>query len=515
MADEVKEESSVNVPDAAAGIAAPMRPPVPIRRTIVSASIPRQVDARMRDGADFDSGSFDPAQLDDSALAAEITMLAEGYNVVPTMPLLSLLVSAATALGSQVQVRIGGVWQEPPILWGMIVAPPGSRKTAMVALPKSLLGAVAEAEQEEWRLRHDIAARERRQLELEWAVHDAECRKAIRDHLADPAPPALRPDAVVVPIRPGIVVEDSSIEEMTERAAGSPRGILALSDEASAMLARGRSTRALMLQATSAGSLRVGRISRESRELGMFAISVLSATQPDRVGAFLGGEDDGLAGRFLWVWVGEALLPRIAMSQFSLDGLLEMMARLREMGRVNTMTAIPVSADGIQLLQQAMQRWHGEANRYGGLVRSWFEKAPGHAARLALVLEAMLAARSSGGVPDSISASRIGVAIGLIDRIFAPAMMKVADHVGQGRRDRMSQELVRHLVSNQIDNFRERDLRREHAGRFGDSRLLQEAIRELEADGTLMRADRQPGARGRRPGDYVVDRALLSAARRD
>ncbi|SFD51455.1 Protein of unknown function [Bosea sp. CRIB-10] len=514
MADEVKDGPSVNVPDASAGIAAPMRPPVPIRRPIVPAAVPQQIETQVRHGADFDSGSFDPAQLDDSALAAEITMLAEGYNVAPTMPLLSLLVSASTALGSQVQVRIGAVWHEPPILWGMIVAPPGSRKSAMVALPKSLLGAVAAAEQEEWRLRHEIAARERRQLELEWAVHDAERRKAIRDHLDDPAPPARRPDAVVVPIRPGIVVEDSSIEEMTERAAGSPRGILALSDEASAMLARGRSTRALMLQATSAGSLRVGRISRESRQLGVFAISVLSATQPDRVGAFLGGEDDGLAGRFLWVWVGEALPPRIAMSQLALDGMLDMMARLREMGRVNSMTAIPVSADGIQLLQQAMQRWHGEANRHGGLVRSWFEKAPGHAGRLALVLEAMLAARSSGELPDGISASRIGVAIALIDRVFAPAMMTVAGHVGQGRRERMSQALVDHLVSNELDAFRLRDLRREHAGRFGDARLLQEAIRELEADGTLVRADRQPGARGRRPGDYVVDRSLLGTAQR-
>lgn len=513
MADEVNDSYSVNVPDAAAGIAAPMRPPVPIRRPIVPAAVPQQVEAQVRHVADFASGSFDPAQLDDSALAAEITMLAEGYNVVPTMPLLSLMVSAATALGSQVQVRIGAVWHEPPVLWGMMVAPPGSRKSAMVSLPKSLLGAVAEAEIEEWRLRHESAARERRQLELEWSVHDAERRRAIRDHLPDPAPPIRRPDAVVVPIRPGIVVEDSSIEEMTERLAGSPRGILALSDEASAMLARGRSTRALMLQATSAGSLRVGRISRESRDLSSFAVSVLSATQPDRVGPFLGGEDDGLAGRFLWVWVGEVLPPRIAMSQLSLDSLLEMMARLRAMGRV-TKTVIPLSSDGVERLQEAMQRWHSEASRHIGLMRSWYEKAPGHAARLALVLETMRAARGSNGLPPVIPASRIDVAISLIDRVFASAMMTTAGYVGQGRQERMTQVLVRYLVSNQIDTFRERELRREHAGRFGDADLLQAAIRDLEADGTLTRADRQPGARGRRPGDYVVDRALLSAALR-
>lgn len=65
------------------------------------------------------------------------------------------------------------------------------------------------------------------------------------------------------------------------------------------------------------------------------------------------------------------------------------------------------------------------------------------------------------------------------------------------------------------DTFRERELRRVHAGWFGDAGLLQAAIRDLEAEGTLTRADRQPGARGRRPGDYVVDRALLSAALRD
>lgn len=515
MADEVKDGPSLNVRNAADGIPTPMRPPVPIRRPIVPAALQRLAEPQVPNTPHANVIGFDPAQLDDVALATEVMMLAEAYNVVPAMPLLSLMVSAATALGSQVRAQIGPVWHEPPVLWGMMVAPPGSRKSAMVALPKSLLGAVAESEVEEWRHRNEIATRERRRLELEWSVHDAERRKAIRENTTDPAPPARRPDAVVVPIRPGIVVEDSSIEEMTERAAGSPRGILALSDEASAMLGHGRSTRALMLQATSAGSLRVGRISRESRELASFAVSVLSATQPDRVGTFLRGEDDGLAGRFLWVWVSEVPPPRIALTRLSLDGLLEMMARLREMGRVTTITPIPVSPDGIEQLLQAMQRWHGEASRYGGLCSSWFEKAPGHAARLALVLEVMRAARSAGGLPSVIQASRIEVAIALIDRVFAPAMMTVASHIGQGRQERMSQELVRHLVSNATDGFRARDLRREHAGRFGDARLFQAAIKELEADGLIMRADRQLGAKGRRPGDYVVNRALLSAALRD
>ncbi|MGO4285852.1 DUF3987 domain-containing protein [Bosea sp. TAB14] len=455
---------------------------------------------------------FDLAELGDADLAADVTALAQGYNLDVGMPLVSVLVSAATALGSLVRIEIGGAWIEAPVLWGMMVAPPGSRKTAMAALPKSLLGTIAEDEKTEWIQRREAAAREKRKLEIEWSIYDADCRRAVRKDFPYPEPPARRPDAVVVPIRPGIVIEDSTIEEITERLAGSPRGILAVSDEASTMLARGRNTRALMLQATSAGSLRVGRISRESRELTSFSVSVLTGTQPDRVAGFIGGEDDGLAARFLWVWVSETPSPRIARVPLKLDRLLEVIARLRAMGKGEELVVIPMSEEGIDRLERAMGVWRAEGRKRGGLVQSWYEKAPGHASRLALVLEVLVQARAGEKLPTVISVARIEAAISLIDRLFAPAMAMVAMHIGQDRGERIRSNLIQHLGNNHVERFRARDLRRTHTRLFGTPGQFEDALRALEADGVLSRADRQPGAQGRSPGDYLVNRAKLPAA---
>lgn len=444
-------------------------------------------------------------------LAADVTALAQGYNLDVGMPLISVLVSAATALGSLVRIEIGGAWIEAPVLWGMMVAPPGSRKTAMAALPKSLLGTIAEDERKEWIQQREAAEREKRKLEIEWSIYDADCRRAIRKDFPYPEPPTRRPDAIVVPIRPGVIIEDSTIEEITERLTGSPRGILAVSDEASTMLARGRNTRALMLQATSAGSLRVGRISRESRELRSFSVSVLTGTQPDRVAGFIGDEDDGLAARFLWVWVKETPLPRIARVPLKLDGLLRVIARLRAMGRGEQLVVIPMSEEGIDRLERAMGVWRVEGHKRGGLMQSWYEKAAGHAARLALVLEVMAQARVGDKLPTVISVARVEVAINLIDRLFAPAMAAVAMHIGQDRGERIRSNLIQHLGKNHVERFRARDLRRTHTKLFGTPGQFEDALRALEADGVLSRADRQPGAQGRSPGDYLVDQAKLPA----
>ena len=447
--------------------------------------------------------------LQDADLAADASALALGYNVPVAMPLLSILVSLATALGTLVRVKVGAVWTEPALLWGLIVAEPASRKSDMVALPKGLLRAIEKTEQAKWETARDLAQQRKNQATARWKLYESELRQAIRKDLRNPEPPTERPEAVVIPIRPGIIIEDSSIEDLTETLAGSPRGVVAIADEASTLLKRGKDSRERMLQATKAGSLKVSRISRASRELTL-GLSVMAGTQPDRVKSFIGSEDDGLAGRFLWVWVDTMPKPRISREPMNLDHLMTATARVRAMGQIAEPQEIPLSEEGVELLESAMRDWTAEGEQAGGLMRSWLTKSSGHAARLSLILEVYRAARRSEALPKVISADCVAAAVDLIDTVFKSGMQKVAREVGQDRGGKSKDRLLSYIKANQMTSVNVRTLRRGQPGLFGDSASLNSAVTELVEDRILTRADRKPGATGRQPGDYVVDWANLA-----
>ena len=493
---------------------APHRSPMPIPRPIAPMAIPSRDRPAAEDAVSTHPAApaVDLADLGDALLAADIARLATGYDVPAEMPLLSVLVTSATALGSLIRVGLGAVRSEPPVLWGAIVATPGARKSDMTALPKMLLEAATVAERERWRQDHEAAQRDKSRIELEWRIYQAEQRKALIRDLPDPRPPARSPDSVVVPIRPGIVIQDSSVEDMTEMLAGSPRGVLALADEAATLLGQGRQMRSRLLQSTGGSALRVGRISRESRELQSLAVSILTGTQPDKITGLVGRQDDGLAGRFFWVWIDEERDALIARTALSLDGLIELVGRLRAMGRVEDVTTIPIEEAGLDRLKRAMRDWSEAGRRAGGLVRSWYAKAGGHCGRLALVLEAIAAARDGDALPRSVSLARIEAAIALVDRLFAPGMIRVARHVAQDPGEQIRENLVRHLMASGTQRFRARELRRSRTGLFGSPAAFEDVLKELESEDVLSRADRQPGAQGRSPGDYVVNRAKLAAA---
>ncbi len=444
----------------------------------------------------------------DRPLMRDAEGLAKNLNTPVEMALSGLLATAAASLGALVSVGIGTVWREPAVFWVFLVGPPGTRKTDLVALPRDCLTEVQKAETEDWHRRHEAALAERAQLERELRQYEAECRRALREDRQNPSAPGRRPDSVVVPIRPEIIVDDTSIEDLAERSAGSARGVIAVADEVTRIFTPGTHARTQLLRASRAEALTVGRVSRQSYEVKAFAVSVLAGTQPDRLAKLIGPIDDGLFARVLWTWQSEPPRPRIARDAYDLGAFRAAVGRLRVMGA--HAAKIPMGEDAIQEMEAAMERWHAEA-AVGGLMRSWLSKAPGHAARLALVMEALAGARRGTSLPAVVSAERVRAAISLIDAVYKPAMVKVLERAGKGQTEQMRDRLLAFLVAERVERFNRRRLGREQAALFGDARRLKVAIDELVEDGVLRRADRLAGALGRMPGDYVVNRAALGA----
>lgn len=81
-----------------------------------------------------------------------------------------------------------------------------------------------------------------------------------------------------------------------------------------------------------------------------------------------------------------------------------------------------------------------------------------------------------------------------------------------GESGRADENLIRQLMTSGIDWFRAGEQRRLPHRSLRNPTGFEKVLKELGSEDVLSRADRQPGAQGRNPGGYLVDRKKLVAA---
>jgi hypothetical protein len=457
--------------------------------------------------------SLDLSILRHTRLAEWITQIGEAHRVTTAMALLGLLVTAAAALGAQVMARVTATWQVRPILWGLIISEPGLRKSPLLEFLTKLLDPIQDAETQRWEASVAEAEADKAGIDESWRTFRREQRLAERQDRPDPARPARDAGSVVVPIRPGLVLQDPSIEAAMELAAGSPRGLVAMPDEAAALLAarNGASARSRWLQAAGGRSISIERISRPSRKIESFAISVLTGTQPDLLKTLIGPADDGFLARFLCLWPEALPKAGIWRGAVDVDGIKTLIAALRQAGDTQSPISISLTDEALDRLDASMAAWEDIADRMGGIVAGFYRKADAHAVRIALVLAALRSAADKGEVlPDAITLPDIEVGIRLVNEVFATGIHRVAQHLKRSAGETMAMTLLSHLQRTHMAFFNARQLRREYLARFGDQGAYAAAVEELVHAGIIRRAERASGTTGRSRGDYEVHPSLIS-----
>lgn len=519
-----------DTPDVVAGVPSAVlsTPPealttsAPIEERVVIADIAtaEQLDWPALDLTAITGGTegADPVFLDLSILrhdrlASWITQIAEAHRITTAMALLGLLVTAAAALGAQVMARVTATWQVRPILWGLIISEPGLRKSPLIEFLTGLLNPIEADERRRWEASVAEAEVEKAQIDEAWRTFRREQRLAERQDRPEPSRPARSADSVVVPIRPGLVLQDPSIESAMELAAGSPRGLVAMPDEAAALLAvrNGASARSRWLQGAGGRSISVERISRPSRRIETFAVSILTGTQPDLLRTLIGPTDDGVMARFLCLWPEDLPKAGIWRGAVDVDEMATVIATLRRAGNVQSPTSIPLTDEALDQLDVTMAAWEDIADRTGGIVAGFYRKADAHAVRMALVIAALRNAADKGAVlPDAITLPDIAIGIVLVDKIFAAGIHRVGQHLKRSAGETMAMTLLRHLRLTRTAFFNARQLRRDNLARFGDQGAYAAAVEELVHAGIIRRAERASGTTGRTRGDYDVHPALHS-----
>lgn len=222
----------------------------------------------------------------------------------PALIALSAIVACAGAAHDGIKLqpaRFNVGWQESARLWGAIVGDPSIKKSPAVSRAVSRLK----------KLDIDLADKESKlkaRHAMDLKIHE-KAEKEYADRVAK-GEDAVFPDKPEPPIIERLIVEDTTVEKLSEILATNPRGILCIADELSGWFGAmdaykqgaGGKDRANWLEIYNGGPRRVDRIGRGSYLVPNWSACMLGGIQPDtmrKVAANMPA--DGLLQRFMLV----------------------------------------------------------------------------------------------------------------------------------------------------------------------------------------------------------------------
>lgn len=252
--------------------------------------------------------AFDTDWLPD-AFKRYVVDLAELMQVPPEMIAAPLLVAAAAALGNILAIapkRCDDNWLVVPVLWGAIVGRPGVMKSPAINAATKPLGRLEMAMAAAFDVKRQQYQTDKIAYEIQMAATKAAAKKG---------GPITLPPEPVDPHPERLICNDSTAQKLAEILSHSPRGVLVIRDEITALLeslsAEGQEgSRGFYLEAWNGSQpYRVDRVGRGSIIVPRLAVCILGGIQPGRLQQYVrqatagGSGDDGLLQRFqILVW---------------------------------------------------------------------------------------------------------------------------------------------------------------------------------------------------------------------
>jgi hypothetical protein len=312
----------------------------------------------------------------------------------------SMLTVAGAAIGQSFKIGIKRNWTEPPLLFVILVAPPGSTKSPVIREVVEPLTKVDDRLREE---SADALARwdeGKNYVRVPEVSQLDECESSSEEAL--PKPPMARQE----PPQLRAIVKDITRESLVILLADNPRGVLCDPDEASGWVAsfneykgKGGADRQFWLSIWSCNPVSVDRKGgREARHVRTPFVAVLGGLPPDMLNSLKDerGRDDGFMDRILFVY------PEKFPSQHWNDAELSELTKSSWSRAINSLLSIPMkSEDGhpcphrVDLPSDDMgvwvKWWDSHADEMEGtefsrhLGGAW-SKLRAHAARFALIL---------------------------------------------------------------------------------------------------------------------------------
>lgn len=379
-------------------------------------------------------------------------------GVDPAMVAIPALVACAAALHDDVKIqpkRHETGWTESARLWCAIVGSPSVKKSP----------AIRRATKRLRKIDHDLAE-DNAKLAASYAEKMAEHKEAQKEakktgeRLTEPVKPAMS----------RMIVEDITVEALSEVLKDNSRGVLCIQDELSGWFGSmdaysggkaGNKDRAAWLQAYNGGFRQVDRVMRGSVHIPNFSVSMIGGIQPDAIRRIAKDmTDDGLMQRFMIV-IGSNC---VELDRTEDGPVTRSFADLLDHLHAISGGATPVTLDeDAHTIREALNAYSAELADYpalpGGL-RSHLGKWSGLFARLLLIYHAIecqaLRIHPSQRQVTGATAGRVDL---LMRRFLLPhALAYYTDILGASGDLEHARWVAGHILSKRLDVISNRDL---------------------------------------------------------
>ncbi len=443
--------------------------------------------------------------------------LAEATQTPPDLAAMCVLGTCSACAGGRVIVEARPGWREPVNIYSLVVMPPASRKSAVIAdatkplydvekeLAAKVAGQIVEART--WR---DVAARAAEKALRDAARATADRRDALTSEAVSAASAA---EAITIPVPPRLVADDATPEAAQSLLADHGGRIAFISAEGGlfdTMAGRySNNVPALdvWLKAHAGDPLRVDRKGRPPEKIDHPAMTLLLTVQPAvldgirRNGAFRGR---GLNARFLYVLpasnigfrkIGAAHVPNhVSAGYADLVGALA-----RDLVEWTDPAVLTLTPDAADLLLEIEQRVEDQLKPDGSLdhIPEWGGKLTGATLRIAGLLHL---AGHQDALRQPIPAATLAAA-DEIGQYLAEHASAALSRLGAATETRAAAQLVEHLVRRGTDRFTVRDLFTALSrGRFPTVEAVTDALAVLEDHNWIIRQpDPTHDGPGRKP----------------
>jgi hypothetical protein len=436
----------------------------------------------------------------------------------------SLLLTAAALIGNSRWVSPWEGWKEPCALWCGLVGDPSSAKSPgmdyILDVVRSLEADMAvdfDLAHRRWEEDNIIAQAARD--EWEKMIKGAAKTNSSRPPMPDAAP--------MEPVRPRIVVSDTTPEKLGELLAAHPKGLLFHRDELAGWFGSfdrytAGGERALWIESFGGRKYVIDRVKAKTPIVIPFmTISILGGIQPDRLAEMIKGPDDGLPSRFLWAWP-EPIPPRRPTEISNQPAAVAALRRLSslKLGADDLGAPVPrvlrLDEAAAALFQEWREEHHEGAELLVGPMGSAWGKMRGQLLRLSLVIEHLWFCGLQGsGAPEQVSKGAIECAAALMTDYFAPMAARVYGDASLPPQERGAATLARWILRERPRILNARDVRREaRLPGLREADQVTAAIKTLEEANWLRAVPERDGdTSGRRRADYAVNPNLPEVAR--
>lgn len=422
----------------------------------------------------------------------------------------SALAVTAGAVGNRVRMAITERRTEPANLFICLVVEPGDGKTEAIDIAREPFNAVQAGASDKTvspqQADHMLTQVEQRR--------NLDARKKLAAEGLSP----VRDAAVAPSRRRQLLLSEATVAGVRDALAAAPDGRVVVSDELLTVmnLSGGNEAvkaRGLLLEAFDGkphviANARDGEITIEALQL-----TILGATQPDRVALLLGSAHDGMAPRFLWCAPDVVRADEMAESDGPMGDLIVALKRLADIEPRGLPGAYPqliaVSPEAREIFRAANAGWNERRAASSTIMKSFLARARTQALRLALNLSLCERALAGDELPGAgISGEDAQRGVELMDQYFLVMGERVVTEFNRREIEPPVVQLARHLarLRKPIINARD-DLRRGLGSPVRDAEDVGKCMEELRLRGVVRPQQRATQA-GRPSKDWEVNPKL-------